>query len=274
MSKDISSILAGWPYEPDATSVRIVPGADGKDKIQLRLDLGLMQMEFHGRPDGIRPHGHESWLEHYQSLQRAHDQAHPDSSPFRLEPEDCAELLREGVQYYHRYLSFWHLRRFELCARDTKRNLRLFEFVREFARRDKDKLQFDQWRPYVTMMNTKAIATPLVELRQIDAARQVVEQGIVKIEQFLTDYEQSDRADQCFELMHLKAWLKELGQRQPTAAEMYASSDRLAGLRAELDSAIAEERFEDAARVRDEINALRESGRTSAQGDQPPQTAG
>ena len=42
---------------------------------------------------------------------------------------------------------------------------------------------------------------------------------------------------------------------------MYVSSDRLAQFRAELDSAIAEERFEDAARIRDEINAVRETGR-------------
>ena len=121
-----------------------------------------------------------------------------------LESADCVELLREGVQYYHRYLSFWHLRRFELCARDTKRNLQLFAFVREYARHDKDKLQFDQWRPYVTMMYTKAVATPLVELRQIDAARQVVEHRNQQIEQFLADYEQMGRADHCSELLHLK----------------------------------------------------------------------
>jgi hypothetical protein len=261
VSKDISSILAGWPYEPDTTSVRIVTGSDGKEKIQLRIDLGLMQLEFNGRPDGLRPHDSESWLDYYRAQQEMHDRQNPDSSPFCLEPADCAELLREGVQYYHRYLSFWHLRRFELCARDTKRNLQLFAFVREHARREQDKLQFDQWRPYVTMMHTKAVATPLVELRQIDAARQVVAHGISEIERFLADYDQTGRADQCFELVHLKKWLKELGKRKPTAAEMYVSSDRLAHLRAELDSAVAEERFEDAARIRDEISAVRETGR-------------
>jgi hypothetical protein len=259
VSKDISSILGGWPYEPDATSVRIVRGGDGKEKIQMRLDLGLLQMEFNGRPDGVRPHDCESWLEYYKAQRKSHEQNHPDSSPFLLESEDCAELLREGVQYYHRYLSFWHLRRFELCARDTKRNLELFAFVREYARHEKDKLQFDQWRPYVTMMYTKAVATPLVELRQIDAARPVVERGIQQIEQFLADYQQSNRAEQCPELAHLKSWLAELGKRQPTAAEMYTSAGRLAQLRAELDSAVAEERFEDAARIRDEINAVRET---------------
>ena len=70
MSKDIGHILEGWPYEGDGTSVRIVTGDDGQEKIQLRIDLGLMQMEFNGRPDGQRPQGYESWLEYYRERQR------------------------------------------------------------------------------------------------------------------------------------------------------------------------------------------------------------
>jgi protein-arginine kinase activator protein McsA len=90
----------------------------------------------------------------------------------------------------------------------------------------------------------------------MEAARSVVERGIADIEDFLRDYEQTHRAKHCSELVHLKKWLKQLRQRQPTAAEAYASPDRLAQLRAELDSAVAEERFEDAARIRDEISAV------------------
>ena len=96
--------------------------------------------------------------------QRAHDTAHPDSAPFTLSDTDCERLLREGVQYYHRYLSFWHLDRFELCARDTRRNLLLFKFVREHAKNERDRMRFDQWRPYVIVMHSRAVATPFVEL--------------------------------------------------------------------------------------------------------------
>ena len=64
--------------------------------------------------------------------------------------------MREGVQYYHRYLAAFHLQRYDLVVRDTERNLRLFAFVVEHATRQRDKLQFDQYRPYVTMMNTRA----------------------------------------------------------------------------------------------------------------------
>jgi len=112
MSKDISNALAGWSFDPERMNVRIVTGDDGRDKIQLRLDLGLMQMEFQGRPDGERIEGFDSWLDWYLARQRDYDAAHPDGPPLLLETEDCLKLLREGVQYYHRYLSFWHLRRF------------------------------------------------------------------------------------------------------------------------------------------------------------------
>ena len=37
--------------------------------------------------------------------------------------------MREGVQYYHRYLAAFHLQRYDLVVRDTERNLRLFAFV-------------------------------------------------------------------------------------------------------------------------------------------------
>ena len=89
-----------------------------------------------------------------------------DRPPWNQSETQRVRLLREGVQYYHRYISFWHLERYELCARDTNRNLRLFAFVREHARHTRDKLQFDQWRPYVTMMHARAVATPLIGLRE------------------------------------------------------------------------------------------------------------
>jgi hypothetical protein len=179
--------------------------------------------------------------------------------PYLLEPEDCHELLREGVQYYHRYLCFWHLNMFELCARDTERNLRLFKFVRSHAREDRDKLQFDQWRPYVTMMHARAVATPLVELEQWDAAVSAVEAGIRGIESFLRDYGQESEADKLGELAFLRRWKKEiLNQAQPDAAESDDTVDPLDDLQQQLDQAITEERYEDAAGLRDQIDRLKD----------------
>ena len=259
MSKDISKTLEGWQFEADRVSVRIVAGNDGRDKIQLRLDLGLLQLEFDGRPDGQRVEGCDSWLEFYQNQQQAHDAANPDGASFILESEDCGRLLREGMQYYHRYISFWHLERYELCARDTNRNLRLFAFVRNHARHNKDKLMFDQWRPYVTMMHARAVATPLADLHDYEAAIGVIDAGIAGIRQFLEEYNQLDNADSCTELAQLSRWREHLAAKGPGRfASQPEPQHPLLRLKEELDAAVVEERFEDAARLRDQIRRFSE----------------
>ena len=255
MSKDISRILKGWEFDPDEVLVRIVPGADGRDKIQMRIDLGLLQMELDGRPDGRRPKDCESWLAYYEQQQQSHDQANPDSAPFQLTDEDCARLWQEGVQYYHRYLSFWHLERYDLCTRDTKRNLRLFAFVRTHARRDRNKLQFDQWRPYVIMMDARSVATPLILEKKFAEGLHVIESGIDAIRDFLDEYDQSDRADECVELISLERWREEILSEEKEAAEA-APQSAMEVLRRRLQKAVAAEKFEEAARLRDEIRRL------------------
>ncbi len=268
VSKDINATLEGWEYDPQRISVRIVKGDDGRDKIQLRLELGLLQMEFEGRPDGRRIDDCESWLEFYERQQRNHEAEHAADEPFLLESDDCQRLLREGVQYYHRYVSFWHLERYELCARDTSRNLRLFTFVRDFARHTKDKLQFDQWRPYVMMMHARAVATPLVVLREYAAALQAIEASIQGIRDFLQEYDQEHNAENCSELSYLLRWQKEL-QSQTEEQMPTVPPDPLTQWNEELRLAIEDERFEDAARLRDTIRRHSETLGGPSQGEGP-----
>ena len=54
MSKDISNLTSGWPYDADEVRARWIQADDGTRKVQLRLDLGVFQMEIEGRPDGTR----------------------------------------------------------------------------------------------------------------------------------------------------------------------------------------------------------------------------
>ena len=255
MSHDISQLLKDWEYNPDHFTARVCRGDDGQEKIQLRLELGVLQLEMDGRPDGTRVEDFDSWLDHFEHHQQKHDAENPDATPFQLEPEDCQRLLRECIQYYQRFTCFWHLERYELCARDTKRNLRLIAFVREHARRDRDRLQFDQWRPYLTMMHTKAVATPLVLVDDSTAASAAIEAGIQRVLRYLNDYGQSEHAEKSEELVYLKKWLGELkgtGDGKPLALQPPPKSP-LDHLRDDLNSAVAEERYEDAARLRDEI---------------------
>lgn len=259
MSRDISQILKDWDFVPDDVTVRLVHGDDGKEKVQVRVDLGLLQMEIDGRPDGTRPEGHESWLDYYEACARQQEAAQPDAPRLVLGEEECARLWREAVQYYHRYLGLWHLERFDLCARDTARNLRAFAFVRAHAEHDRFKLQFDQWRPYVTMMNTRARATPLVREGHLPQALEIVEAGIGAIRDFLDEYGQSPRAAECVELVNLEQWHEELLREQrQMPPDSQDKADLSAHLRRQLNEAVAREDFEEAARLRDQIRRLAE----------------
>jgi len=105
MDFDISHLLEKWEYQPGQVVVRKFTAKDGKEKIQLRVDLGMLQMNTEGRPDGKRPFGHTSLFEYYQARLHKHLAAHHGSDEgFRLKPEECARLQLEALQYHHRYI--------------------------------------------------------------------------------------------------------------------------------------------------------------------------
>jgi hypothetical protein len=248
VSQDIQGILDDWEFEPDGLQVRIITGDDGTEKIQMRFDLGLIQMELDGRPDGKRPGGFISLFDLHEAKAR---EALASGAPFSLSAEDCAMLMREGLQYYHRYLSAFHLERFELVERDTERNLRLFAFVGRYASRQKDKREFDQYRPYVQMMYTRARASQSLKKGEHRAALKRIDEGIKAIRRFLVDYQAEDREDGCSELRSLVNWRREIERQRPRGP--------LERLEQQLELSVELEDYEEAARIRDQIRRLQRS---------------
>ncbi|WP_165247756.1 UvrB/UvrC motif-containing protein [Paludisphaera soli] len=246
MSLDISAVLSGWDFQPDDLQVRLIAGDDGRDRIQMRVDLGVLQMECEGRPDGRRPHDAESLLDFHEERRR---RAVESGEDFTLDASECAALMREGLQYYHRYLSAFHLQLYDMVARDTERNLRLFAFVSRHAARNRDKIEFDQYRPYVTMMLTRALALKEIGRDDAKAALDRVDEGIRRIREFLVEYRQGEREAECSELNFLLRWRADLHRERPV--------DPLERLEDQLRDAVSRESYEEAARLRDEIAQLR-----------------
>jgi tetratricopeptide (TPR) repeat protein len=245
LSKDINPILSGWDHDAEEFQVRIVAGLDGRDKLQRRLDLGLIQMELSGRPDGHRPFGHESLLDYHEA--KALESKAPDDYP--LDTDACADLMREGVQYYQRYLAAYHLRRFDLVARDTSRNLRLFAFAVKHAVDRRDKVQFDQYRPYVTMMKARALGAEAMARDDHAAALRFLDEGIEAIRAFLREYDQDEDQFHCRELTKLLRIRREVEQSRPVGPAQR--------LEQQLELAVALEDYEEAARIRDQIARLK-----------------
>src|SRR5215469_4066665 len=93
MDFDISHLLEQWDYQPGHVVVRRFKAKNGTEKLQLRVDLGLLQMNAEGRPDGKRPFGYLSLFEYYQARLYKHLAAHEGKDVgFVLKAEDCAKL--------------------------------------------------------------------------------------------------------------------------------------------------------------------------------------
>ncbi|MEY2492628.1 MAG: hypothetical protein QOH24_1579 [Verrucomicrobiota bacterium] len=250
MSLDINTILKEWPHEPGMIKVRKISGFDGRDKLQLRIDLGVLQMETTGRPDGQRPHGCESLLTYHQN--RA-ELAEASGDTYELTPEECSELQQEGIQYYHRYISLFQLNEYAGVIRDTQRNLDLFSFVEEHSERDEVIWNFQQFRPYVLMMNTRAKASIFLNEGKFAEAMREIEKGRDGIVEFFQRSNFPELAAKSSEIAFLEEWLEEVRAKRPLS--------KLEIMQREMESAIASELYERAAELRDAIKLLKSGER-------------
>src|ERR1700719_3048317 len=207
MSLDLNTILKDWPHENGNVKVRKIAGLDGREKLQLRVDLGVLQMEMAGRPDGQRPHNCESLLAYHQSrAARAEEQA----EDYDLSSEQCTELQQEGIQYYHRYLSLFQINDFAGVVRDTQRNLDLFDFVAEHTERDELAWTLQQFRPYVLMMNTRAKASIFLAQGKFPNAIAEIERGREAIVRFFERSSFPELVAKSSEIAFLNEWLEEV----------------------------------------------------------------
>src|SRR5262249_25497588 len=120
VNQDIDNALQGWGYKPGVVQARLTTARDGRQVVQMRVDLGVLQMEVTGRPDGGRPHGQPTYLDYLKQKARA---AARGERPFVLDEEQCQEADREFVQFYHRRISWLALRQYARAVADADHTL-------------------------------------------------------------------------------------------------------------------------------------------------------
>ncbi len=248
-SYDLRRILAGWEYEPGQITVRKISGDDGTVKIQMRLDLGVLQMESKGRPDGRRPFGEESLLEYHEKRLSSYQEKNGTDLGYELTADDCQALREETVQYYHRYLAEFVLEDFQSVERDTARNLRVIDLVARYGPDDPERVSLEQYRPYLIMMNTRAQVHLALRQGRFKTALARVEAGLSRIQEIYTDAGAEEALDESTEAGILMSLQREIRARMP--------ADPIEKLEAELIRAVDEERYEDAAVLRERIEAMR-----------------
>lgn len=264
MSKDIAKLLSEWPHGEGPTARRII-GDDGREKIQIRVCVdtfhGFLQFECDGRPDGKRPHGREFYLDHLQEKRRRCVENGGVSADFRLTRSQCRKLFDEGGSIYHRYVVMLQLGDYERVMRDTERNMRLFRFINEHAARKEDREHLECWWPYILRIHHTAAVMEHLDRGKIDDALESIAACRQRIEQLPPLEHEVFTQEKERSLEALRQMEEQIRERRPLT--------KLEQLEKEKRSAISEQRFEEAARLRDRINGLRMESEPP-----PPETRG
>jgi len=240
MSKrqDIDHVLKGWKYQPGEVAARLVRAGDGREVLQMRIDLGLLQLETENRPDGERPGGAETYFDYLLAV------ALHEGDNFVLDEEQCTEADREFVQFYHRRMCWLALREFRRAMRDADHSLGFMDFVRTRSPNDEWTASHEQYRPFIVFHRTQAAALAELEDSGPEAAVEAVNAGMARLrsclleagldEDHLGDDELVERLDE------LRESVREHYHLGRTLSEQLAD-------------AVAAEEFERAAQLRDEI---------------------
>jgi protein-arginine kinase activator protein McsA len=249
MPFDISHLLEHWEYRPGQVVVRKFKGRDGSEKIQLRVDLGLLQMNVEGRPDGKRPLGYESIYHFYRAKLQRQLEERDGGEGFRLSAEDCAKLQLESLQYHHRYICLLQLADYEGVIRDAEHNLGVFAFVQKYAESDDLAWSLQQFQPQLLMILTRARALQEMDSGGYPKAIEQVKQGIEQIREFYREHSRTEMLEQNGEVSSLERWLTEISANRPISPR-----ERL---EQELSEAVQREDYEKAAQMRDALRNLK-----------------
>ena len=232
---DITKLLRTWQYEPSTLNVRILEAEDGRELIQLRIELGVIQMEMNGRPDGVVQDGYPSLLALLEE-RGAHG---------GLDPDICRRLREEGVQRSHRAAALFALGRWDDVIRDCNDNLALFDVCRENAMEETDSEALEQFRGSVIALSTRAAAERAIEDDDPSGAMSAIDAGLEELKIALGEmWEQSNET----QLL--------LGMKEAMVPQLPPS--QRADIKERLSDAIAAENFELAAILRDELRLLRD----------------
>jgi len=235
-NKHLDSLLKDWEFDPKAPSVRLVKGGDNRDILQMRVDLGVLQMETQGRPDGGKPKGHPSYLDYLLDAEKR-------NADFIMTDEDCFEVDREFVQYYQRRVSWLRLQHYHRAIEDADHTLALMDVCLDHCGDEDWTLSHEQYRPFVLFQRTQAAALAALDESGAQPAIAEINKGLEAMLEVFTEHDAEDQFedDEMVEkLTALRSSLRREYQLGPSLQERLAE-------------AVKTEQYELAAKLRDEL---------------------
>jgi protein-arginine kinase activator protein McsA len=135
-------------------------------------------------------------------------------------------------------------------VRDTTRNLRLLDLCARHAANEGDRQILEQFRPYITMMRARAMASQALADNEPKAAIHAIDEGLAALHQYFQEHGEAETFEQAAEVQILKGMREALTPKLPISQQ--------AELRRRLESALKAENYELAAILRDELKSIRD----------------
>lgn len=234
---NLDSLLSPWRFEPGKPLVRRALGGDGRDVLQMRVDMGVLQLEVEGRPDGTKPHGFDTFYDYLLAT------AFQEGPNFALDDSRRLEIDREFYQLYHRRICWLALSEYGRAAADAEHSLRLMDFTSANASDRQWAMMHEQYRPFVMFHQIQAEALLKLEKDEADAAATRVSEGLDQLEKLFESHGASEHFEKDIFVVKLREMLESIKTQYkigPSLAEQLAC-------------AIAAEQYELAAQLRDQL---------------------
>ena len=239
-SDDFADILRAWPFEPGKLAARVVDRGEQPPRLQVRVELGLLQLESQGRPDGLRPEGLESLF--HAALHRA------QAAQTVLSSAECEALHREAALFSYRSLVFSTLEDYRGVLRDTERNLEVMNFIIAHAAEARERDNARRSLLQLITMRARALATVSVRSGDVGEARSALDNGIENIQEVMHELGRAGDFEDSHEVRLLKGMRDMLVPRLPASQRQE--------MRERLEAAIALENYELAAILTAELRQL------------------
>lgn len=214
----------------------MIKGKDGRDVVQMRVDMGILQIETTGRPDGTQPEGFASYLEYLTNRDL-------EEAAFELNETECNEVDREFMQYYHRRICWLRLQYYRRAVMDADHTLALMDLSARLSPDEDWTTSHEQYRPFVLFHRTQAESLAELEENGAEEAVQAINVGLDAVHDVFIQHD----VEEHFEADELVIRLTEL--RESVRRE-YAVGRTL---KERLEEAVENEKYELAAELRDEL---------------------
>jgi hypothetical protein len=235
-------MLRDWAFEPGRPVVRRAKGDDGREVLQMRVDMGILQLETKGRPDGDRPSGLATYYDYLVAA------AFQEGTEFELDETRQQEVDREFYQYYHRRICWLTLNEYALAAEDAEHSLRLMDFTSANAADREWALMHEQYRPFVMFHQVQATALTRLQADEPEGAVQVIGSGLDSLRSLFLQHGAEEHFD-------ADVFVQKLREMQESIKSHFHLGPTLAE---QLADAVATEQYELAAKLRDRLAKRRE----------------